>query len=103
MNARARDRRTAMTAALAADIARIDAIWSDCRQRFGQTGSWLFGGYTAADAMYAPVVLRFNTYGAQLSPTAARYIASALEDPPLQEWIAASQGEAWTLPHAEIG
>jgi glutathione S-transferase len=103
MNARARDRRTAMTAALEADIARIDAIWTDCRQRFGQTGSWLFGGYTAADAMYAPVVLRFNTYGAQLSQTAARYVASALEDPPLQEWIAASQGEAWTLPHAESG
>jgi glutathione S-transferase len=103
MNARAHGRRTPMTAALAADIARIDAIWTDCRQRFGQTGAWLFGDYTAADAMYAPVVLRFNTYGAQLSQTAAGYVATALQDPTLQEWIAASRGEAWTVPHAEIG
>jgi glutathione S-transferase len=103
MNARAQSRHTPMTAALAADIARIDSIWTDCRQRFGQTGPWLFGSFTAADAMYAPVVLRFVTYGAQLSQTAARYVASALEDPPLQDWIAAAQGEPWTIPHAEIG
>ena len=53
--------------------------------------------------MYAPVVLRFNTYGAQLSPTAATYVATALRDPALQEWIAAAQGEAWTVTYAEIG
>ena len=80
MNARARNRRTAMTAALEADIERVDEIWNDCRARFGAAGPWLFGEYSIADAMYAPVVLRFNTYGASISPTARWYMASVLED-----------------------
>src|SRR4029077_2192207 len=87
MNARARNRRTAMTAALEADVERIDQIWNDCRARFGAAGPWLFGEYSIADAMFAPVVLRFNTYGAAaVSPTVRWYMASVLEDPPLQEW-----------------
>ncbi|MBV8496346.1 MAG: glutathione S-transferase family protein, partial [Gammaproteobacteria bacterium] len=80
MNARARNRRTAVTAQLAADIERIDEIWNDCRSRFGGGGGWLFGEYGIADAMYAPVVLRFKTYGADISPTARWYMASVLED-----------------------
>lgn len=104
MNARARNRRTAMTAGLEADIDRVDEIWNDCRRRFGQDGGpWLFGRYTIADAMYAPVVLRFNTYGAQLSQTARWYLAAALEDLALQEWVLAAKNEACTLPHAEVG
>ena len=92
MNARARNRRTAMTAALEADVERIDEIWNDCRARFGAGGPWLFGEYSIADAMYAPVVLRFNTYGAAaVSQTARWYMASVLEDPPLQEWLQAAQ------------
>jgi len=71
----------------AADLARIDAIWSDCRTRHGEAGPWLFGRYSIADAMYAPVVLRFNTYGARLSPAARSYMDRALADPPLQQWI----------------
>ena len=93
-----------MTAGLEADIDRVDEIWNDCRRRFGQDGGpWLFGRYTIADAMYAPVVLRFNTYGAQLSQTARWYLAAALEDPALQEWVLAAKNEACTLPHAEVG
>src|SRR5262249_10832847 len=56
MNARARNRRTALTAALEADIERVDEIWNDCRARYGARGPWLFGEYSIADAMYAPVV-----------------------------------------------
>src|SRR5207253_2979052 len=90
MNARARNRRTAMTPALESDIERIDEIWNDIRQRFGSGGPWLFGAeYTVADAMYAPVVLRFNTYGARISPTARWVMASVLEDAALQAWLAA--------------
>ncbi len=48
--------------------------------------------------MYAPVVLRFNTYRAQVSDTARWYMATALEDPPLQEWVQAAQKEPWTSP-----
>ena len=104
MNARARNRRTAMTAALAADVERIDEIWNDCRHRFGAGGPWLFGAdYTIADAMYAPVVLRFNTYGARVSDTARWYMATVLEDPALQEWLRAARAETWTIPADEVG
>ena len=46
-----------------ADVRRIDAMWADCRARFGQGGPFLFGAFGAADAMYAPVVARFYSYG----------------------------------------
>ena len=101
--ARARNRRTAITAALEADIERVDEIWNDCRGRFGGGGPWLFGDYSVADAMYAPVVLRFNTYGARISQTARWYIASVLEDAPLQEWLQAAKQEPWTIAADEVG
>ena len=103
MNARARNRRTAVTAALEADIERIDEMWNDCRGRFGGGGPWLFGEYSVADAMYAPVVLRFNTYGARISQTARWYMASVLEDAPLQAWLQAAKQEPWTIAAEEVG
>ena len=103
MNARVRNRRTAITAALEADIERIDEMWNDCRGRFGGGGPWLFGEYSIADAMYAPVVLRFNTYGARISQTARWYMASVLEDGPLQEWLQAAKQEPWTIAAEEVG
>jgi glutathione S-transferase len=103
MNARARNRRTAVTAALEADVERIDEIWIGCRSRFGSGGSWLFGEYSIADAMYAPVVLRFKTYGARISQTARWYMACVLEDAALQEWLQAAQHEPWTIAADEVG
>ena len=103
MNARAMGRRTPMTPALQRDIARVDAIWCDARERFGASGPWLFGDYSMADAMYASVVLRFRTYGAQLSALAQRYLATVLADEVLQEWCAAAAAEPWTIAHEEVG
>jgi glutathione S-transferase len=104
MNARARNRRTAIPSALAADVERIGEIWNDCRRRFGAGGPWLFGAeYTLADAMYAPVVLRFNTYGARVSDTARWYMATVLEDAALQEWLRAARAEPWTIAADEVG
>jgi glutathione S-transferase len=103
MNARARNRHTAVTPALEADIERIDEIWNDCRGRFGAGGAWLFGEYSVADAMYAPVVLRFNTYGARVSQSARWYMASVLEDAPLQQWLQAAKHEPWTIAADEVG
>jgi len=103
MNARATGRRTPPDAARAADIARIDQLWTDCRARFGVRGPWLFGDYSVADAMYAPVVLRFRSYGAQLGETAAAYVSTALADTHLQSWIAAAVAEPWTIGYSEIG
>jgi glutathione S-transferase len=103
MNARARNRRTPMTPGLEADIDRIEEIWLDCRRRFGSGGPWLFGEFSIADAMYAPVVLRFNTYGTQISENARWYIATAIESPFLQEWVLASKAEPWTIEGSEVG
>jgi glutathione S-transferase len=104
MNARARNRRTLMTPGLDADIERIDEIWMECRRQYGASGGpWLFGEYSIADAMYAPVVLRFNTYRAQTSDTARWYIATALEDAMLQEWVRAAQAEPWTNEAENVG
>jgi glutathione S-transferase len=103
-NARARNRHTPMTPGLKTDIERIEQIWSDCRSRFGKGGGpWLFGEYSVADAMYAPVVLRFNTYGAPRGETARAYIATALEDPVLEKWLLAAKDEPWTIAHSEVG
>ena len=90
-------------ATVQADVERIDQLWNDCRSRFGRAGPWLFGEYTVADAMYAPVVLRFNTYGARISQTARWYMASVLEDAALQEWLQAAKQEPWTVASDEVG
>jgi glutathione S-transferase len=103
MNARASGRHTPMTAALLRDIARIDALWCECRTQPGAPRPWLFGEYSLADAMYAPVALRFRTYGAQLSPEAARYVDTVLADPVMQEWLAAAAAEPWTIGADEAG
>ena len=103
-NARARNRQTPMTPGLEADIDRIDEIWIDCRRQFGtDRGPWLFGEYSIADAMYAPVVLRFNTYRAQVSDTSRWYMATVLEDAALQSWVQAAQQEPWKLESSEVG
>lgn len=103
MNARARNRRTVLTPGLESDIDRVDEIWNDCRRRFGAAGPWLFGEYSIADAMYAPVVLRFNTYSARVSETARWYMAAALEDAILQSWVATAKTEPWTVEADEVG
>jgi glutathione S-transferase len=104
MNARARGRRVSVSAGCKSDIERIEAIWDTCRSRFGKSGGpWLFGDYSIADAMYAPVVLRFNTYGATLGETARAYVETALEDPSLHKWLSAAKEEPWTLPQSEVG
>ena len=103
MNARARGRRTPMTPALQRDIARIDALWCQARARADGAGPWLFGEYSMADAMYASVALRFQTYGARLSAPAQQYMATTLADGVLQEWCAAAAAEPWTIAHDEVG
>jgi glutathione S-transferase len=80
-----------------ADVARIDALWQAALSHHTAAGPWLFGRYSIADAMYAPVVLRFNSYGADLSSLARAYIATTLQDPCLKEWVAGAQAERAAL------
>ncbi len=77
----------------AADIERVQAIWAESRARFGAGGPFLFGRYTAADAMYAPVVTRFHRYGVPLDPQLAAYRDAVLTLPAIRDWTAAAQLE----------
>jgi glutathione S-transferase len=82
---------------LARDIARVTDIWTDCRTRFGNSGAFLFGEFTAADAYYAPVATRFATYSVPLEGTAAAYRDAISAWPDFQEWCAAAAGEPWVI------
>ncbi|MDE2333149.1 MAG: glutathione S-transferase [Rhodospirillales bacterium] len=87
-----------------ADIARIEAIWHDCRSRFGGGGSYLFGAtFTVADVMYAPVVCRFLTYRPELSAASRAYCDAVRAHPLIEEWYraAAAEPESWRLAATE--
>jgi glutathione S-transferase len=88
------------TPGVAACITRIDAMWSDCLERHG--GPWLFGDFTIADAMYAPVALRFYSYQPALSVTAGRYLQTMLANPAVQEWMEAARAETEIIEEDEI-
>jgi glutathione S-transferase len=81
------------TVEVAGEIERVQRMWADCRARFGGSGPFLFGRFCIADAMYAPVVLRFRTYQVQLNPVCREYADAVLALPALKEWIAAAVAE----------
>src|SRR5262245_4589727 len=87
---------------VADNVRRIDAIWTDCRARFGKSGPFLFGAFGAADAMYAPVVSRVHTYGVPVGPVAGAYMQAVMGLPAWEEWRAASLKEPWVLPGNEV-
>jgi glutathione S-transferase len=76
------------------DVARVQAIWDDCRAKYGSRGPWLFGEFSIADAMYAPVVLRFNHYAATgLTALSQAYMQQWLQAPEMREWFAGAERE----------
>ena len=103
MNCRATGREIVGDEALARDAERIQAIWTECRLRYGESGPWLFGEFTIADAMFAPVVFRFNTYGVDCQGFAAEYMQTVLHDADVQAWLHAAQQEQATIMSYEIG
>jgi glutathione S-transferase len=84
------------------DVTRIDAIWSECRAKYGADGPFLFGRFSAADAMYGPVVSRFHTYAVEVSDTARAYMRAVMALPAYSEWRDAARRESWVLPHDEV-
>ena len=102
MNIRAK-RKLEFSEAAQKDIARIEQIFTNQMQTFAGRGNWLFGSWSIADAMYAPVLLRFKTYGVALSTTAQLYMEHALQCPSLQKWIAAALLETDILVEDEAG
>jgi glutathione S-transferase len=86
-----------------ADINRVMAIWRQCRNRYGDgNGDFLFGRFTVADAMYAPVVTRFRTYGFDLEREAEAYCDAIMALPAMQEWAAAAGNEPMVIDQYEF-
>jgi len=102
MNMRSSFPNRGVTPEVQADINRITAIWRDCRKRFGAAGPFLFGGFTIADAMYAPVVSRFRTYKIELEAEAQAYADAVWALPALQEWLTAAKNEPMIIESAEF-
>jgi glutathione S-transferase len=83
-------------------IGRICEIWRECRGRFGEGGPFLFGHFSGADAMYAPVATRFRTYAVELDPTCQAYADAVLALPAYREWHAAAVQEPWIIAEDEV-
>ena len=78
-----------------ADVDRIEALWADARARFGQGGPFLFGAFSAADAMYAPVVNRLHAYAVPVGPETRAYMEAVMALPAWRDWIAGGAAEPW--------
>jgi glutathione S-transferase len=91
-----------LTVEAAANVQRIDAMWRDCRARFGKGGPFLFGSFGAADAMYAPVVSRFHTYAVEVGASARAYMDAVMALPAWREWQAGALRETWVRPKDEL-
>ena len=78
---------------LANEIARINAIWSCCRHRYGENGNYLYGRFSIADCMFAPIAVCFEAYGAELSGDATIYLQTLLDNPFVQKWISFGRRE----------
>jgi glutathione S-transferase len=100
MNLRASYRGRVAPDAVASDLARIEDIWGRLLDRSG--GPYLFGAFTAADAMFAPVAARIRTYGLAASDTAQGYVEAIYAHQAFHEWFAAALAEPWIVEEDEV-
>jgi len=103
MNCRAMGRKVSLPDELTDEIDRVIAIWSACHRHYSGDNGWLFGDFSIADAMFAPVVLRFRTYGINLPESAGFYPTRLLESEAMQEWLAAAETETEVIECDEKG
>ena len=92
---------------VADNVRRLEGVWSEARVRFGEKatpgGRFLYGPFSAADAMFAPVVTRLDTYQIRVSSAARRYMDDVLAHPAFVTWRAQALAESWSVPHYEVG
>jgi glutathione S-transferase len=93
-----RKRKGEISAEARENVRRIAEMWCDARRRFGTGGEFLFGAFSAADCMYAPVATRFVSYEIETDPTCAAYIAAIYRLPAFQQWHEAALAESWDYP-----
>jgi glutathione S-transferase len=92
-------RAVALSEEVRADVARIEEAWAHARETFGKAGPYLFGGFSAADAMFAPVVNRFHVYEIPISKPSRAYMDTIMALPAWKAWIAAAEAEPWRIEH----
>ena len=88
---------------VADNVRRLESLWADARRRFGAGGAFLYGNFGAADAMYAPVVTRLDTYQIPVSSGTRHYMDAVLAHPAFVQWREAALAEPWTIDHYEEG
>lgn len=103
MNIRAANRNVEMTPDLEIDINRIFDIWNECRNRCAAGKPWLFGDFSIADAMYAPITARFRTYGVACDEVSYAYIDTMFADSHMQRWVEAAHAESEIIDVEEVG
>lgn len=97
MNIGAKFKTPAITPEMQANIERIEKIWSEARAKVAGDGPYLFGSFSAADAMYAPVATRFDSYQVPVSQGTRDYMTTILAHPAYAEWRASALTEPWTI------
>ncbi len=102
MNCRGKFAKITPNDAAIRDITRIENIWRDCRQKFGHDGNYLFGKFSIADAMFAPVVSRFKTYDLATCDSSKQYMKIILSLPAMKDWYNAALQEKWVITEDEI-
>jgi glutathione S-transferase len=101
MNIRSRYPGKGMTPESRKDIDRVVSLWTDCRERFGGAGNFLFGRFSIPDAFYAPVVMRFQTYAVKVPAVAQAYCEAVQALSAVREWIEAARRETEFVPADE--
>ncbi len=102
MNCRKQFRNINLSKGAEREIERIKWLWRKCRSEYGSTGEWLFGEYSIADAMFAPVALRFHGYSIPLKGVEKNYVQSIMMHPGIVEWIEAGKAETEVIEADEI-
>jgi glutathione S-transferase len=102
MNLRRPPKPVPMNEAVKNDVAAIEALWAQCRKSFGRNGLFLFGDFSAADAMYAPVVTRFMTYEIPVTAETRDYMAAVTSHPAFVAWRNDALKETWIVPSDEV-
>ena len=102
MNLRRSPKPVAMTEAILKDVERLEDIFAECRSAYGKAGPFLFGRFSLADAMFAPVITRLETYAIAVKPITRAYMNAIIQTSAFQSWKAAALKEKWIVPEDEV-
>jgi glutathione S-transferase len=102
MNLRREKKPVPFSDAVLRDVRRIEEVWRDARARFGKVGRFLFGKFSIADAMYAPVVTRFDTYAIPVASDTRNYMDAVMDTPAFRSWKEAALKEEWVVASDEV-